>query len=447
LGVSEESAEQRIQGVSTDTRTIAKDTLFVPLVGEKFNGHDYVSEAVRKGAAAVLWQEDQGEPPTGVVAVIVDDTLSALQRLAARYRESLGIKVIGITGSNGKTTTKDMVAAVLSARYKVHKTEGNLNNHIGLPRTLLALDPDTEFAVVEMGMSGFGEIELLSRIASPDAAVITNIGEAHMLQLGSRDGIANAKLEILCGLKEDGLFVYPGEEPLIARHVGDAVRPKSYRELRFGTGSDNDAALKSVRIGDATTSFQIQGSDVEFVIPLLGRHNAMNALAAILVGREFGLEDRKIAQALRDMLPTGMRIERVKGKQGVTILNDAYNASPASMKAALELLAQSASYRRKFAVLGDMLELGPDERKFHREIGLTLTPDSVDFIYTYGALGAEIAAAAADRFAAGRVASFSTKEEIVERILQTAAAGDVVLVKASRGMKLEDVVDGLREES
>ncbi|KLR74949.1 UDP-N-acetylmuramoyl-tripeptide--D-alanyl-D-alanine ligase, partial [Geobacillus sp. T6] len=188
-----------VSGVSTDTRTIQAGNLYIPLRGATFNGHDFVQEAAQKGAAAVLWAEREGTPPEGVPVVVVDDTLLALQRLAARYREQLGLKVIGVTGSNGKTTTKDMIAALLSTRYRVQKTEGNLNNHIGVPLTLLSLEEDTEMAVVEMGMSGFGEIERLTMIARPDAAVITNIGEAHLQELGSREGIAKAKLEILAG--------------------------------------------------------------------------------------------------------------------------------------------------------------------------------------------------------------------------------------------------------
>lgn len=439
--------ETQVRGVSTDTRTIHDGNLFVPIVGERFNGHDYVSAAVSNGAAAALWQESQGEPPEDVIAIIVEDTLKAYQRLAAGYRDSLSVKVVGITGSNGKTTTKDMAAAILETSYKVHKTEGNFNNHIGLPRTLLALSPDVEVAVLEMGMSGFGEIELLTEIAAPDTVIITNVGEAHLLQLGSRDGIAKAKLEILAGLKQGGLFVCPGDEPLIDLHEANSKRPLDYRKVRFGEGPANDLLLKEVRIGEAETAFRTNDSDIRFSIPLLGKHNAANALAAILVGREFGISDERIAQGLRRMKPTGMRIERVEGKNGVTLLNDAYNASPASMKAALALLAETKSYLRKFAVLGDMLELGDTERELHREIGLMLQPETVDYVFTFGKLGKEIAQAAAERFESGRVQSFDSKEALIRRLEQAGHPGDVVLVKASRGMKLEDIVNGLRKET
>ncbi|WP_274363324.1 UDP-N-acetylmuramoyl-tripeptide--D-alanyl-D-alanine ligase [Paenibacillus thermotolerans] len=443
---NETAAETKIAGVSTDTRSIVTGNLFVPLIGEKFNGHTYVTEAVGLGASAVLWQDNQGEPPESVTAVIVDDSLKAYQRLAAAYRSTLPLTIVGITGSNGKTTTKDMTAAVLGMKYKVHKTQGNLNNHIGLPRTLLALEPDTEVAVLEMGMSGFGEIELLAGIANPDAVVITNIGEAHLLQLGSRDGIAKAKLEILSGLKEGGLFVSPGDEPLIDRYEGDANKPSAYRKLRFGEGGGNDLVLREVRIGEAQTEFRTHDSSVAFTIPLLGKHNAMNALAAILIGRSFGIPDETIAEGLRAMTPTGMRIERLEGVNGITLLNDAYNASPASMKAALELLAAAKSYRRKFAVLGDMLELGEQEKELHRDIGRFIDPHTADYVFTYGELGKQIAHEASKRFDSGYVEAFDSKEDIVRKIEQTAGPGDVVLVKASRGMRLEDIVNSLRKE-
>jgi len=436
--------ELEIRGVSTDTRTIAAGNLFVPLIGEKFNGHAYADAAFAGGAAAMLWQADQGEPPAGRPAVVVDDTLAALQRLAASYRRSLPVRIVGITGSNGKTTTKDMTAAVLSAAYRVYKTQGNYNNHIGLPLTLLSLSPDTEFAVLEMGMSGRGEIELLTTIARPDAAVITNIGDAHLLQLGSRDEIAKAKLEIRAGLAEGGTFVVPGDEPLIDRYLGEAPGPAASRIVRFGAGDACDIRLASVELSANGTTFRTTDSAVVFRIPMLGRHNATNALAALAIGRAFGIDDERIAAALAGFTPTGMRIERVDGKNGTTLWNDAYNASPTSMRAALALLRETTGYARKFAVLGDMLELGPEERELHRGIGRELTPDTTDYVLTFGALGRELAGAAAPNYPEGRVQAFDDKEALADALERLAQPGDLILVKASRGMKMETIIERMR---
>lgn len=432
-----------VAGVSKDTRTMEPGNLYVSLIGERFNGHDYAGAALRRGASAVLWQADQGTPPQGP-AVVVPDTLLALQRLAFGYRKSLPVRVIGITGSNGKTTTKDMTAAVLARAYKVCKTEGNLNNHIGLPLTLLSLSPDTEYAVLEMGMSGRGEIGLLSGIACPDMAIITNIGEAHLLQLGSRDAIAQAKLEIGSGLAPGGTFIVPGDEPLIDRYLNGAPGPADVRVIRFGPTDRCDVRRTSVQVGPDVTRFRTADSGIEYVIPMLGEHNANNALAAIAAGRSAGVDEASIAEGLRTFAPVAMRIEQVQGKGGTMLWNDAYNANPTSMKAALALLADVAGCRRKFAVLGDMLELGADERQYHVDIGRTLPPESIDFVFACGTLGRLIAETASVRFGADRARAFDSKEQLAECLASAAQPGDLILVKASRGMELEYVIETMR---
>ncbi|MED5072894.1 UDP-N-acetylmuramoyl-tripeptide--D-alanyl-D-alanine ligase [Anoxybacillus geothermalis] len=428
-----------VSGVSTDTRAIQAGNLYVPLIGAKFNGHAFVNEAVQKGAAAVLWAEAEGTPPEGVPAIIVDDTLSALQRLAARYRQQLGLKVVGVTGSNGKTTTKDMIAALLAANYRVQKTEGNLNNHIGVPLTLLSLEEDTEIAVVEMGMSGFGEIERLTSIAKPDAAVITNIGESHLQELGSREGIAKAKLEILEGVHRDGLFVYHGDEPLLAERVPHLSLPRHV--VTFGAGAENDYYPTDVRIEAGGTSFAINALPGRTLfMPVLGKHHVYNALAAIAVARFFGVGWDSIDAALSRLRVTRMRTEVVKTKHGFTVINDAYNASPTSTRAALTLLGELDGYRNKIAVLGDMLELGEKEAEFHKEIGAMLRPEMADYVFTYGPLARHIAEAAAPFFADGRVRAFDDKAALAEAVRSIASPDDIVLLKASRGMRLEELL-------
>ncbi|MEF3310351.1 UDP-N-acetylmuramoyl-tripeptide--D-alanyl-D-alanine ligase [Paenibacillus sp. GYB004] len=441
----EESAV--IRGVSKDTRTIQAGNLYVPIIGERFDGHEYAKEAYAKGAAATLWQRDRGEPPVGVPAILVDDALAALQQLASRYREQLPVRITGITGSNGKTTTKDMIAAVLAVKYNVHKTEGNLNGDIGLPLMILQMDERTELAVLEMGMRGFHEIELLTHIAKPEAAVITMIGEAHMEYLGSREGIAKAKLEILSGLKEDGMFAYLGDEPLLDRLLPHVRQPASMNVVRFGASAGNDLRPTGIEIDGDGTRFTVNGAEEPvFSIPLLGKHNVVNAMAAVAIGRYFGLTDAEIAAGLSSMKPTGMRIERLTGVSGVTVLNDAYNSSPASTLASLELLRDLTGFGRKLVVLGDMLELGENDVRYHAEIGATLSSEHFDCVLTYGPLSKHTADAAAPFFPEGKVRWFGDKEQLANVLAAYAKPDDIVLVKGSRGMRLEEVVHRLIEQ-
>lgn len=434
----------RIKGVSTDTRTIQPGSLFVPLIGENFDGHAYAAEAFDRGAAAVLWQDDRPNPPEGMPLIRVRDTLAALQQLAKAYRKQLPVRIVGITGSNGKTTTKDLVAAVLGTTYNVHKTKGNLNNHIGLPLTLLQLEEDTEFAVVEMGMSGRGEIELLSKLAAPEAAIITMIGESHMLQLGSREEIARAKVEIVSGMPAGGLFVFNGDEPLIESALAERSLPEGLRSIRFGSGEANDIYPAQVRMDADGSYFTVNQPDFpELYVPLLGRHNVINALAAVAVAASFGVMPNDTAAGLRSLQMTSMRIEKLQAASGLTVLNDAYNASPASMRAALALTEQLSGFGRKFVVLGDMLELGEQEEQFHRGIGKLLDPKRIDFVWTYGRLGSFIAEEASRVYPEGRVVAYDDKVQLAEDLARLVKPDDIVLVKGSRGMRLEQVVQAL----
>ncbi|WP_218090638.1 UDP-N-acetylmuramoyl-tripeptide--D-alanyl-D-alanine ligase [Paenibacillus solanacearum] len=444
-------ADRIIRGVSKDTRTLGEGSLYVPLIGESFDGHDFVDAALAQGAAAALWQIDHAAPPVGTPLVIVDDTLAALQRLAKAYRRELPVRIVGITGSNGKTTVKDMTAAVLSTAFEVHKTEGNYNNHIGLPMTLLQMSPSTELAVLEMGMSGRWEIDLLSRLAEPEVAVITNIGEAHLLQLGSRQEIARAKTEILAGLQAGGLLVYNGDEPLIPEvlpEMAEAGRMQNgeYTVTRFGKGCGNDLYPLEIAADAGGTRFKVNvDAQTQYRIPALGGHNAINALAAIAVGRHFGLSSEQIAAGLEHAVMTGMRIEVMHLPSGLTLLNDAYNASPASMRAAIDLLHEMKGYRSKFAVLGDMLELGAQEAEFHRAVGAMLDPAEVEAVYLYGPLANDMAEGARSRFGADRVLHFTDKEELARALASQTAAQDLVLIKGSRGMKMEQVAAFLND--
>ncbi|MEH7305695.1 UDP-N-acetylmuramoyl-tripeptide--D-alanyl-D-alanine ligase [Neobacillus drentensis] len=435
-------ADTLITGVSIDSRKIENGNLFIPFKGERSDGHKYVEESIRKGAAAALWQKDVPNPPLHLPILIVEDCLVALQELARSYRKQLAVKVVGITGSNGKTTTKDMTAGILSTQYKVQKTEGNYNNHIGLPLTVLGLNEDTEIAVLEMGMSGRGEIEFLTKLACPDAVIITNIGESHLLDLGSREGIAEAKLEILQGLKDGGLAVLHGDEPLLMdrmqRHIGNV------QVETFGRNETNDLYPTEITQLDNGNRFRINASDTVFELPVLGTHNILNALASMLIANYFSIPFEKMNEGLASIKLTNMRMELVEGNQGEKIINDAYNASPTSMLAAIELVSNLQGYERKILVLGDMLELGPQEEQYHQQIGESLNGEKVDLLFTYGKLGGHIAQKARTVLGSERVFAFTEKEALIQELKQHVNHKTLILVKASRGMKLEAIVTALQ---
>ncbi|PAD66865.1 UDP-N-acetylmuramoyl-tripeptide--D-alanyl-D-alanine ligase [Bacillus sp. 7586-K] len=436
-GLAEKDYNLEIFGVTTDSRAVIKGNLFFPLVGEKFNGHEFVASALENGASAIVWQESEGNPPKDVPVIFVKDTLRALQQLAEAYLNEVRPKIVGITGSNGKTTTKDMVAALLETTYKVHKTKGNFNNHIGLPLTVLNMEEETEIAILEMGMSGKGEIELLSNIAKPDVAIITNIGESHLMDLGSREGIADAKLEIVKGLKEDGVLIYHGDEPLLEERVQALL----IKTITFGEHSQNDFVATNMKQAINGTSFQV--NNVEYTIPVLGKHNVLNALAAYAVAKHFKVQEDAMIQGFSQLKVTGMRLELIETEQGVSVINDAYNASPSSMKAAINLLVDLDGFNQKIVVLGDMLELGEAEKEYHYQIGASIDSSKIDYVITYGSLGKEIARGAAEKFSPDVIHHFDDKNELIKQLKSYLQPKDIVLVKASRGMRLEEVVNAI----
>jgi UDP-N-acetylmuramoyl-tripeptide--D-alanyl-D-alanine ligase len=436
--------ETSIAGVSIDSRKIEKGNLFIPFKGEHSDGHKYVEESINKGAAAALWQKDVPNPPEHLPILIVDNCLVALQKLARNYRKQLPVKVVGITGSNGKTTTKDMTAGILSTQYRVQKTEGNYNNHIGLPLTVLGLKEDTEIAVLEMGMSGRGEIEFLTKLACPDAVVITNIGESHLLDLGSREGIAEAKLEILQGLKDGGLAILHGDEPLLMERIQQ--HKGNVHVQTFGRNETNDFYPTEITQLENGNRFKINAADTAFELPVLGTHNILNALASMLVANYFSIPFEKMNAGLANIKLTNMRMELVEGLQGEKIINDAYNASPTSMMAAIELVSNLQGYERKILVLGDMLELGPEEQQYHQQIGNSLVADKVDLLFTYGKLGGHIAKGARAVLGEQKVFAFTEKEALIQELKGHVNKNTLILVKASRGMKLEEIVTALQNK-
>ncbi len=431
-----------ITGVSTDSRTIKRGNLFIPLIGERFDGHDFVYTAVKNGASVALWQKDKVVPDDLLIpAIKVPNTLTALQQLAKCYREKIDPIVVGITGSNGKTTTKDLTASVLSTKYSVHKTSGNLNNHIGVPLTLLTMPEDTQVAVIEMGMSNPGEIEILSKLAQPDIAVITNIGESHLEYLQTRKNVAKAKLEIIHGLNPKGLLILNGDEDLL-RLLLDEKR-NIFEIIWVGKESNNQVYPVEINRSEREDTHFIVNDQCSYVLPLLGTHNIINALMAIQVANRLDLTDQEIKIGLADPMMTGMRLEKMIAKNGSIILNDAYNASPTSMEASIHLLATFQEYK-KVAVLGDMLELGEHAKAYHEKIGSICANAKLDLLITTGSYGKWIVEGATNSgMKEGMVYYFEELNQIPTFILQQSNADTIVLIKGSRGVHLEKVVKEL----
>ncbi|MFS0691091.1 UDP-N-acetylmuramoyl-tripeptide--D-alanyl-D-alanine ligase [Sporosarcina sp. 179-K 8C2 HS] len=431
-----------VSGVSIDTRTLKEGDLFIPFRGEQVNGHTYVRQAIEKGAAASLWMKDEPGAPSDIPLIFVDDPELALQHLARAYREELACKFIGITGSNGKTSTKDLIASVLSPYFKVQKTEGNFNNQLGLPLTILSLEEDVEVAVLEMGMSGFNEISFLSYLAKPHYVVITNIGEAHMQDLGSREGIAKAKFEIIDGLQEDGTLFYDGDEPLLNALVSE--HPE-LRAVSFGHDNTADLSLVSTESGDEGSRFDVNGIiDGNFTIPVFGSHQVKNSLAAILIAHELGLNNEQIDAALRQSKLTDMRMQPVVANNGALFINDAYNAAPTSMQAALAFLQDTKLRSDKWAVLGDMLELGENERHYHESISRQLGTISLKGILLYGPRMKWLYEELLNTGNETKVIwSESDYNPLIATLLSSIDKNSIVLLKGSRGMALEKIMNGV----
>ena len=420
-------AEVSFCGANFDSRNLQAGELFVAVTGAR-NGHDFIPDALEKGAAAVLVSEPVRED---IPAITVSDTVTALQDIARGYRESLSLRVVGVTGSVGKTTTKEMIAAVLGTTYRTQKTPENFNNGLGLPVTVLRLDRADEAAVLEMGMNHFGEIALLTRIAQPDIAVITNIGTMHMENLGSREGILQAKLEILEGLRPGGLAVFNGDNDLLSSVA------EQYHAATFGLGAKNDVRAVNITTENDTTHFTADafGTSMEITLPAVGEHNILNALAAIAVGLKCGVAPERIESGLADFHNTGMR-QHIYDCRGVKIIEDCYNAGPESMEAAFGVLGSYPG--RKIAALGGMLELGPLAPQAHYRVG-TLAAQTADVLFAYGANSEQTVRGALD---AGmkNAKYFESHEELAQALKAELRAGDNLLVKGSRGMKMERVL-------
>ncbi len=433
--------DRMFNSVSTDSRTVKKGDLFFALHGENFDGHQFVAKAVKNGARGLVLSQLPKDLPVHITAFIVEDTLKALQSLATYNRRLSGAMVVAVTGSSGKTSTKDILYSVLSAKYRTHKTKGNLNNEVGLPLTLLLLDEEHQVAVVEMGMRGLGEINLLSKIAQPNGAVITNIGQAHMELLGSVENIAGAKGELLDHIPQQGFAVLHGDSPFIER---EAKRCQG-KVVMYGEKPNFQLYLKEIIAENGGNRFTVlfHGCTQEFFLPLPGQHNVINSLAAIAVGYELGMSCQEIKEGLAKASLTAMRLEVTEYK-GIKIINDAYNANPDSTKAAIKVLTDTPGMR-KIAVLGDMLELGDMSEEAHRKVGKAVCEAGIDLLVSVGKLGSFIGIGAQEAgFLATNIHYYNSAAEAALSFASTLKPGDVVLVKGSRGMKMEGFIEGMK---
>ncbi|SFH82293.1 UDP-N-acetylmuramoyl-tripeptide--D-alanyl-D-alanine ligase [Pisciglobus halotolerans] len=440
LNTVDQWSERAVTSVGFDTRKLTAGSLFVPLIGEN-DGHRFIEQAIEQGAVAAFWSAPLAEAPADFPVIQVADTLAAMQQLAKYYLKKVAPKVVAITGSNGKTTTKDMTEAVLSARYKVHKTQGNFNNHIGLPYTILEMSEDTEVIILEMGMNHPGEIKVLSDLAEPDIAIITMIGESHIEYLGSRAAIADAKMEITSGLKKDGILIYPGAEPLLQ----ERVQGLSSEQLRtFGQEASNDLYPLQVKTEMKETTFTTNSApDVQLQIPVLGTYNVNNALAALLAGLATGILIKEAAGSLARFHLTKNRTEWLKGYNNSAILNDAYNANPTAMKLVIENFSRLSNNGQKIVVLGDMLELGEWSAALHESIKEVLSPEAIDQVVLYGEKMQVLATALVEEniFDEHQVHHFTgEKEPMIQYLKDTLRSDDYVLIKSSFGTDLLSVV-------
>ena len=434
-----------LQNFKKDTREIENGDTYVGIKGDNFNGSDFFEKAFEAGAKACIVQDIQIngnvlEEYKDKVIIKVKDSIEALQKIAIFKREGYDIPVIGITGSVGKTSTKDIIASVMSKKYKTVKTEGNYNNHIGVPLTILKLKDHTA-AVIEMGMNHLGEISKLTKIAKPTMSVITNVGTSHIGELGSRENILKAKLEILEGMKNDAPLAINNDNDML--HNWYMVNQGKRKIITFGIQNESDIMAKNIVSSDEGSKFtvNIDGKDYDVEINVGGKHFIINSLCAICVGLQNHIEIEKIIEGIKEFKLTKRRMEIRNGINNSKIINDSYNASYDSMKAAIEYLGE-INANKKIAILGDMLELGSYEQELHEKVGEEVYKNNIDFLVTVGERAKYIASKAKELgMNEDRIFIFDTKEEAMLKIESIIQENDYVLVKASNSMKFDEIVN------
>ncbi len=426
-----------IVGISIDSRKVSRGDMFVAIHGENMDGHDYIEMAFEKGATCVLSEK---EIKTDYPVIFVESTRKAFMDLAEYYRSLFDIKTVAVTGSVGKTTTKDIIASVLMQKYNIIKTEGNFNNEIGLPLTVFNIEEQHEIAIFEMGMNNFNEIHKLSKIVKPDLAVITNIGVSHIENLGSREGILKAKCEIFDFMKQGGKAILNHDDDLLKTLDGNL----NFDILFFGTKEFEKCALyaneiESLGLEGIKSNIETEMGTIKMQTDIPGSHMVTNALAAATVGSCLGLSLDKIAVGIKNFSPTNMRMNISKTKSGKTLINDAYNASPSSMEAAINVLVESKG--KKAAILGDMFELGSFSAEYHEKLGIFASQKGIDVIICIGNFSQSTFRGAKKYGKENQtVVYFDTQEKFFDS-LDLIGDSETILVKASRGMHFEKTVD------
>lgn len=437
---TEEKKNQEVSSIFTDSRKAEEGGLFVPIKGARADAHDFIEDVMEKGTLVTLSEKELGEKPYPYI--LVKSSLQAVKDIAEYYLEQLAIPVVGITGSVGKTSTKEMIAAVLSQKYCTLKTQGNFNNELGLPLTVFRLRDEHEMAVLEMGISDFGEMHRLAKIARPDTCVITNIGLCHLEFLKSRDGILKAKTEIFDFLKPEGHVILNGDDDkLVTVDEVKGIKPVFFGiENHSGIWAD---AIKPEGLKGISCCIHTEKGSFSVLIPIPGHHMVYNALAGTAVGLTYGLSLEEIKAGIESLQPVSGRFHIIEtGKY--TVVDDCYNANPVSMKASLDVLTDAMG--RKVAILGDMGELGENEVEMHREVGVYAASRNLDLLLCVGELSQYMAEAARHAAPAKIILHFATKEEMLKELPKLLQEGDTVLVKASHFMGFEDVVKELEEK-
>ena len=436
-----EAKEYTVTGVEIDSRRVKAGDLFVAIPGEKVDGHKFIPDVLKKGAYALSQQSLDVDG----AYILVEDTVTAMKRLARFYRNTLDIKVVGITGSVGKTSTKEMIASVLDTKFRVHKAQGNFNNGIGLPLTIFQIEKEHQVAVLEMGISEFGEMHELADMAQPDIMVITNIGLCHLENLKTRDGILKAKTESFAHLKPDGVVILNGDDDKLSTVEQVAGRKPVFYGIKGRNLCETSVCADAVTehgLEGMTAEFHTPQGDMEVFIPIPGEHNVYNALAATCVAEQLGLSMDEIKCGIAAASTISGRTNLIHTK-GMTVIDDCYNANPVSMKASLDVLSKAGG--RKIAVLGDMGELGEDEKQLHYEVGTYAGTLPIDLLFCVGTLSGKLAEGAKKQNTALTVKHYATREEMTEELLATVKEGDTVLVKASHFMEFPKVVAALTE--
>lgn len=434
-----EADVKEIKAVSTDTRKIEEGTMFIALKGENFNGNNYVLDAFNKGAKIAIVDEvkcDLNELKEDVALIKVQNTGRALMDLAKFYREKLGLKVVGITGSAGKTSTKDLVAAVLSDKYKVFKTKGNFNNEIGLPLMILELDSTYDVAILEMGMRGLGQIKELAEIASPDLGIITNIGISHIEILKTRENILKAKMEIATFFDKNNTLVVCGNDDFLG-----ALPEAQYKIVKTGVGENFKIGAKNIALEELSSKFTVYDGEKEeeFSLDMPGEHNISNLMLGIAIAKELGVSFEEMKRGLKNIEATSMRLELIK-KDGFSILNDCYNSSPVAVKSAIDVM-KNIEGKRRIAVLGTMRELGHKSEEAHMEIGKYAKENGIEKVLCFGDFSENIK----EGYGEGCTV-YENKEELIKDLLNIICEGDIILVKASRSLKFEEITKALLEK-